>query len=343
MPAALPPRRRAGARARIVDVARTAGVSAQTVSNVLNDRPGFTPETRDRVLAAVRSTGYVPDPAGRHLRTGLSRRVGFSMSRDDLDPRNPFTLAFLDAVLSTASARDQRVLVYTHEVGADDGFRADALRGETDGFILANSTPGDPRVAILDDLGIPYALMGRTLPSQAQAWVDIDNAAAIAPAVEHLIDTGRSRIAYVGPDSRASWIGERHRGVVDTLRRHGLPLPEEWNVTGPPGDVRARLEALLAADQARPDAIVAASDPLARVAVDVAREHGLAVGTELAVTGFDGGVLATSTTPHLTTVEIPVPEIADRVVRRLLARIDGTDEAASGEIVDTRLVIAEST
>lgn len=342
MPDALPPHRRAGSRPRIVDVARAAGVSAQTVSNVLNDRPGFTPETRERVLTAVRSTGYVPDPAGRHLRTGRSRRVGFSMSRTDLDPRNPFTLAFLDAVLSTAAQLDQRVLVYTHDVDVVEGFRADAMRGETDGFILANSAPGDPRVAILEELGIPYALMGRTLPGQTQAWVDIDNTAAIASAVDHTVATGRTRVAYVGHDSDASWIRERDLGFVDALTRHGLSLPGAWHMTGSIAELRQRLDAVLAAAGSRPDAIVTASDSLALLTVDVARRHGIAVGSELAVTGFDGGALATLARPHLTTVEIPVPEIADRVVRRLLGRIDGTDDAASGEIFATRLVVAES-
>ena len=339
---ALPPHRRGSSRPRIVDVARDAGVSAQTVSNVLNDRPGFTPETRERVLAAVRSTGYVPDPAGRHLRTGRSRRVGFSMSRSDLDPRNPFTLAFLDAVLSTAAQLDQRVLVYTHDVHVDGAFRADAVRGETDGFILANSAPGDPRVAILEELGIPYALMGRTLPTQAQAWVDIDNAAAITSAVDHVIAAGRSRIAYVGHDSDAPWIRERELGVVDALGRHGLSLPDPWRLTGSVAELRDRLDGVFAEAETRPDALVTASDSLALLTVDAARRHGIAVGPELAVTGFDGGALATLARPHLTTVEIPVPAIADRVVRRLLARIDGDDDAASGEIFATRLVVAES-
>ncbi|MBN9225457.1 MAG: hypothetical protein ABS63_08595 [Microbacterium sp. SCN 70-27] len=325
-------------RTRIVDVAREAGVSAQTVSNVLNGRPGFADATRERVLEAVERTGYIPDQAGRHLRTGQSRRVAFSMTAQDLDPRNPFSLTFLQAVMQTAAQLNRRVLVYTHEAGADDAFQADAIGRETDGFILANSPPGDHRVAILEDLGIPYSLMGRTLPDQSQAWVDIDNADAIGQAVEHVVGRGARRIAYADYHSDAHWSSERLRGTREALARHGLTLREDWIVKGDIAEIELRLTQVLSG-QDRPDALITASDSIGILAVNIGHALGIHVGPELAITGFDGGVLATTVIPSLTTVEIPVAEIADRVLRRLIAQIDGTAfNPRQGEIVATRLV-----
>ncbi|MET0781926.1 MAG: LacI family DNA-binding transcriptional regulator, partial [Microbacterium sp.] len=159
------PRRRALTdRPRIKDVALASGVSAQTVSNVLNNRPGFTDETRDRVLKAVADIGYVRDPAGRQLRTGESRRFAFSMTQEDLDPRNPFAMTFLKSIVSAAEELDRRVIILDHEAEADGSFAADLIGGEADGFIFINSSPGDYRVRLLEEQGVPFALMGRTLP-----------------------------------------------------------------------------------------------------------------------------------------------------------------------------------
>lgn len=329
-------------RTRIVDVAREAGVSAQTVSNVLNGRPGFADATRDRVLDAVKRTGYIPDQAGRHLRTGQSHRIAFSMTAADLDPRNPFSLTFLQAVMRTASDLNRRVLVYTHDEGSNDAFRADAVGRETDGFILANSPPGDHRVAILEELRIPYALMGRTLPDQTQSWVDIDNAAAISQAAEHVISRGAQRIAYADYPGDAHWSRERLRGVRETLVQHDLELLPEHIVTGSIIELEPRLRELLSSDD-RPDALITASDSIGILAVNIGHSLGIDVGRDLLITGFDGSVLATTVIPNLTTVEIPVAEIADRVLRRLITRIERPESNDSrGEIVDTVLQLGGS-
>lgn len=333
-----PPRQPKG-RVRIVDVAREAGVSAQTVSNVLNNKPGFGEETKVRVLAAVERTGYIPDQAGRQLRTGQSQRIAFSMATEDLNPRNPFALTFLQAVMATASRFNRRVVVYTHDNGAEAAFRADAVGRETDGFVLANAAPGDPRVAILEELHIPYAVMGRTLPHQSQSWVDIDNASAISLAAEHLIQTGRRRIAYADYDSDAHWSSDRMRGVLDTLDRHGLTLRDDWTLRGPIDVLEGRISQLLASED-RPDALITASDSIGILAVNIAHAHQVDVGGDLAITGFDGGVLATTVLPNLTTVEIPVAAIAERVMQTLIARIDGAEAPEAGMIVPTRLAVA---
>lgn len=330
-----------GRRTRIVDVAREAGVSAQTVSNVLNGRPGFSDATRARVLAAVEDTGYVPDQAGRHLRTGQSRRIAFSMTEENLDARNPFALTFLQAVMTTAADLDRRVLVFTHASGSVEAFRADAVGRETDGFILANSAPGDYRVEILEELGIPYALMGRTLPTQSQEWIDIDNAAAIRRAVDHAVARGFRELAYADYGGEAHWSLERLRGVREGLAAHGLTLSDERIIRGPIDRIQKRLTRMLEKDAVL-DGVLTASDSIGIMAVNVAHAAGRDVGTDFAVTGFDGGVLASTVIPNLTTVRIPVAEIARRLMVGLTELIDTGKRWPAGEIVDTELVIGGS-
>ncbi|MET0830157.1 MAG: LacI family DNA-binding transcriptional regulator [Microbacterium sp.] len=336
------PRRRALTdRPRIKDVALASGVSAQTVSNVLNNRPGFTDETRDRVLKAVADIGYVRDPAGRQLRTGESRRFAFSMTQEDLDPRNPFAMTFLKSIVSAAEELDRRVIILDHEAEADGSFAADLIGGEADGFIFINSSPGDYRVRLLEEQGVPFALMGRTLPGQSQSWIDIDNAAAIGTAVDHVVTRGFRRLAFAGFDSDREWLQDRRHGFVESAARHGIPVEEDFIVEASSADLESRLRHLLRRPD-RPTAIVTASDSIGVTAVNIAHSEGLDVGRDLAVTGFDGGVLASLVIPALTTVGIPVHEIAQRLMRRLADEVENGRSKRPGEIIETQLILGGS-
>lgn len=323
-------------RPRIKDVALAAGVSAQTVSNVLNDKPGFTEETRDRVLQAVAEIGYIRDAAARALRTGQSRRIAFSMNLDNLDPRNPFALTFLQAAITTAGELDRRVMVLMHGAEADGTFAADLADREADGFLLANSSPGDYRVRLLEEAGVPYALMGRTAPGQSQAWIDIDNAEAIAAAVDRVVEHGFRRMAYVGYSAGGAWLQDRLDGTRERLMHHGIELREDFVNEAPLHELERWVRDLLQRED-RPDAIITASDSIGIMVVNVAHSLGLDVGGQLAVTGFDGGVLATTVIPPLTTVEIPVAEIASRLMHRLVDEIERGRTEAPGEIIATAL------
>jgi len=327
---------------RIKDVAELADVSAQTVSNVLNGRIGFTPETRDRVMQAVEATGYRPDPAARNLRTRRSRRIGFSMSEENLDPRNPFALAFLQEILSAAHELDRRVIMLLHDTEADGTFRADVDAREVDGFILANSAPGDYRVSMLTEHHVPFALMGRTEPGQPQPWMDIDNFAAIAPAVDHLVERGHREFAFVGYAGEQHWNRDRLNGVRHRLASHGLTLPDDRVVESTLDAAEGGLVRLLRQTD-RPTAVITSSDSLGVLAVGTARAVGLRVPEDIAVTGFDGGVLANSTMPPLTTVRIPVARIARELMARLESDIELGASTAGGEIVETELVIGGTT
>lgn len=331
-------RRRALAdRPRIKDVALASGVSAQTVSNVLNNRPGFTDETRDRVLRAVAEIGYVRDPAGRQLRTGESRRFAFSMTQEDLDPRNPFAMTFLKAIVSAAEELDRRVIILDHESEADGSFAADLIGGEADGFIFINSSPGDYRVRLLEQHSVPFALMGRTLPEQSQSWIDIDNANAIGTAVDHVVGRGFRRLAFAGFVSEREWLHDRVRGFRESAARHDLPVEDGFILEDSSAGLEERLRELLR----RPDpptAIITASDSIGVMAINIAHAEGIDVGTDLAVTGFDGGVLASLVIPNLTTVAIPVHEVAHRLMRRLADEVENGRSSRAGEIIDTELV-----
>ncbi|MFI5953032.1 LacI family DNA-binding transcriptional regulator [Cryptosporangium sp. NPDC051539] len=367
-------------RATIHDVARAAGVSHQTVSNVLNGRARVGAAARDRVNTAIDELGYRPHAGAASLRTRRAGRLAYPLTASDHGPTNTIMLEFLQA-LTSAAARHGRHLVLAED-GPDDRL-AGVLRlvrsGEVDGVVLTNVVADDPRVAVLSRARVPFACFGRTGAGQPQCWVDVDNRAGTRVMTERLVGFGHERVAFLGYAPQGRWDEEREAGYRDAMRSAGLrPQVSTPDPEGP--DVARAITRLL---ESPASAIVTGSDVLAAALCAAATARGLTLGPSpspspsaapspsagpsadpfpsagaspspssdrsaappppgaraaaLAVTGFDGSVVGRLLTPALTTVAIPLPEIAERVVRRVLAEIDGPT-TAGGEILAPGLI-----
>lgn len=329
-----------GSRPRIVDVARHAGVSAQTVSNVINGRKGFTEETRLRVETSIEALGFAPNRHAQSLRSRRTGLIGFDATSGQLDVTTPFTVGLLRALVRTVDHHGLGLLVFAHERQQAEDFRRRAAAGLVDGFILSDSTAGDFRPGILQDLGIPFVVFGRP-DTPGVISLEIDNAAAMAQAVDHVVAQGCRDVAYIAYGGTEHWHRERRRGVRAALRRHGLALPRHRIMTGTSlSSIQARLPDYLTA-HGTPDAVVTTTDPIAVSVVGAAAGLGLHVGVDLAVTGFDDSPLTGMVVPPITSVAIPVDESAQLLLNMLLDALAG--EAAPGErILETRLSIRES-
>jgi DNA-binding LacI/PurR family transcriptional regulator len=214
-----------------------------------------------------------------------------------------------------------------------------------DAFLLSELQPADPRVVMLAEAGMPFACFGRTSPSLPQHWVDIDNREATAAAVEHVLSRGFDRIAFLGYRSGNHWDAERVAGFKAGLTRSGMAAEQADMLLVDDASARAKVRSLLAPARpaARPDAIVTSSDRLAAVVYGVAAELRLRIAHDLAVTGFDGSVATGLMHPQLTSVAIPVDDIAQRVVARALRQIDHGPDQRPGEVVPAALRLGEST
>ena len=326
----------------IIDVAKLAGVSRQTVSNVVNERGGFSDETRDKVLQVIAETGYKPNRAARQLRTNRSRRIGFPLHTGHVDPRNPFTLLFLKAVADAIKPLGHSLIVFA--CGDDDRetFRSWARSGEIDGFVFDRVVPGDYRTRVLAELGVPFSVMGRTGEAEAQSWVDTDSRSGMMSLVDYLVGRGRRRFAFVDNGGSEPWVVDRVAAAADRIAEHGLELPP-WAVLreGDYAVLGDQLDKLLMRSD-RPDAVIAGSDVLALLAASRIREAGLRVGVDVGVTGFDGGMQGWLVDETLTTIRIPASRVAELLVTRLMAQLDGGPPAEHGMVLPTELVIGSS-
>ena len=326
----------------IEDVARAAGVGRQTVSNVLNGSGRVGAAARARVLETVSQLGYQPHHGARSLRSRRTMQLAYLMPPVQLQPTNLIMMQFLQALLKAAAERHYRVLVVAQEADPSDDIRHLTAGRIVDAFVLSDLQPRDRRVELLDALGMPFACMGRVGQDLPQHWVDIDNVEAEAEAVRYVLDQGFTRPGYVGYVPADYWDAEREAGFRAGLASHGIPgdgaaLLQVDDDAAAPAQIRSFISS------ARPDAVLTGSDKIAQVIYDVAAELNLRIGRDLAVTGFDGSIRAELLHPRLTTVAIPVDDIARHVVGRALRQLDQGPDSEPGEIVPTHLRPAAST
>ncbi len=326
----------------IEDVARAAGVGRQTVSNVLNSSGRVGAATRSRVLEAVAELGYHPNHGARSLRSRRTMQLCYLMSQEQLQPKNLIMMQFLQALVAEASRRQYRVVVVT----GDDDPRAEMRRlissRGVDAFVLSDLEAGDPRVALLAEVGMPFAAFGRITAGLPQHWADIDNAEAEAQAVRHVLDLGLRRPGYIGYASGHHWDAEREAGFRTGLAERGVD-GDGVGLLGIDDDASAHARIRSFISSARPDAVLTGSDKIAIIVYSVAAELNLRIGRDLAVVGFDGSVGAELLQPTLTSVVIPVEDIARRVLARALRQVEQGPDGEPGEFVASWLRLGGST
>ena len=326
-------------------MARAAAVSRQTVSNVLNGSGRVGAAARARVLAAVAALGYHPHHGARSLRSRRTRQLAYVMPHVQLLPGNYIMQQFLQSLAAACARQSYSLVVVVPEGDPRDEMRRLIASRSVDAFLLSELQQDDARVKLLAEARMPFACFGRTGPALPQNWVDIDNRGAVAAAVGHLLARGFRRIAFVGYQTLSYWDADRVAGFRDGLAAGGHSADQASLLLVDDTNARTKIRSLLSAGrpELRPDAVVTSSDRLAGVVYSVAAELRLRIGQDLGVTGFDGSAAAALMNPRLTTVAIPVDDIARRLVARALRQLDHGPDQEPGELVPATLRLGEST
>jgi len=325
-------------------VARRAGVSAMTVSNVLNGRK-VTAETRAAVQRAIAELNYTPNTAARQLATASTVVIGFLHGRVE----HSFFSELLVGALNAATREGAQILLQSVDIEAPDGARAAirALRERGANAILLPSFVAEAmtRRGEAAEPGLPLVAVAPGEPLPGIPSVRIDEFAAARALTELLIAKGRRRIGFIGPPAELPLSDVRRGGYLAALQAHGLPSPPELSVAG-----ARSLEACIAAADALldltapPDAIFAWNDDFAACALTAAHRRGLDVPGDLAVAGFDDSPLASKVWPPLTTVRQPLAEMAAWAVQTLVRQVRGDAEAPPADaLLDYAIVPRGST
>ena len=328
----------------IVDVAKAAGVSRQTVSNALNSPDRVRPETLARVLDVIDELGYLPNRVARSLRTRSTRQIGYRLDPECADGVSFLQDHFLHALTRAAEDEGYLLLLFSSGRAADELSRyAEMLRtGGADGFVLSGIDPGDHRPAWLAQRHAPFVSFGRPRPTRAEyLWVDVDGAAGIEAAVDHLVAAGHREIGFLGWSNTSGPGYQRLSGWGRAMRKHGLSTERRRYADDTlAGSSRAAAELLRQAPSLT--AVVAASDTFALGCYAAARELGREIGRDLAVTGFDDSPTASMVSPTLTSIRQPLEEIGQTIMRLLVARLRGQDPSPGGILLAPALIVRKS-
>jgi LacI family transcriptional regulator len=292
------------------DVAEYAGVSTAVVSYVVNEGPRrVSPQTRDRVLEAIRVLGYRPNATARALRMGTTRTFGLITP----DGGNPLFAELAKAIDKEASARGYVVLQTSADGDPDTEHAkiAELLTRQVSGLVLVAPTE-DPD---LSDVDVPIVAINRELPAASSVRSQYREGAR--QGVEHLIGHGHRTIGLVIGHSRDLRPPERELGWRDALAQAGLEVgPIARTTFNRRGGYDAGRE-LLAPPQ-RPTAIFASSDLQAVGVLRAIHESGLTVPDDIAVLAFDGTAESEYTWPPLSVVRQPLEQLAHQAVTRLI-------------------------
>lgn len=331
-------------RVGIRDVAEHAGVSISTVSNALN-RPHLVSERLvERVRSVADQLGYVPLQAAQQLRAGRSGLLGMTV----INIANPFFADMVAGAEDAVSAAGLRVLVGNS--GDDASKERDHLelfeRVQVEGALVSPFGPLEPWLDRLRSRGIPVVLVDAIDDTGQLPSVSFDDVLGGRMAAEHLLATGRHRLAFVGAREEVRQVRERLEGARAAVAAHeGATLEPIWTARTTSELGRAFGEQLAERDAAdRPDGLVVSNDHLAIGLVHGLISRGVRVPEDVAVVGYDDIEFAAVAAVPLTSVRQPARAMGRTAAEILLARIAGTAGSDIGNVVyQPELVIRAST
>jgi len=311
-------------RPTIHDVAKAAGVSVTTVSHALNGKGRVDPQTRALVTQVVHRLGYRANRHARGLRSGRSGTLGLLLPvsgdvRSDETLRLDYYMRLAGAAATAAFAREHALMLLPPVIGGA-GLGGLAI----DGGIVADPSPNDPRVEVLEAQGLPSVTIGRDLGRPDHSWyVELDTNANTRLLLDHLASRGAERIAILTPRAEWAWATETLRCYESWIREQGFPRLVT-PVAMQPGEQSAfqAVKRLLAA-RTPPDAVFAVAERFIRGVLRAAQASGKHVPGELLIAAGVDGAYAWEGDPPVTALELHPERMAEAAVTMLLARLDG--------------------
>ncbi len=313
------PRDPAAPKPTINDIARLAGVSKKTVSRVINRSPLLNDDTREKVEAVIRETGYVPNPQARALALGRNFLIGLLHD----NPNAQMILNMQQGILEALRDTEFELVVRPVDRGSSamlDDVRSFLVRQRLYGVVLLPPiSENDALARLCDEVGCKYVRMGSSVLDDADHMVASNDRDAVAEATQYLIEQGHKRIGLIaGPHGFGS-AQVRRNGFESALAAAGIKLPRSLIADG-----QYTFESGITAAESlfdlspRPTAIFACNDEMAAGVLYAARVRGIAVPEELSIIGFDDTPIAARVWPPLTTVRWPIVSMGRSAALKLI-------------------------
>jgi DNA-binding LacI/PurR family transcriptional regulator len=333
---------------RMKDVAKHAGVSVATVSNVITGKHLVSDLIRMRVLNSMRELNYNINLVARGLKTQRTNTIGVILP----DVTKLFFMDVLKGIMETAVAEKYNITIYSsnYDFKTEQNLVNSLHSSRVEGIILDSCVDRKLGTEWARDLSIVGIYSPPVVSIECR--LDIDRVSAVVVdcnywsgrITQHLIDTGRRRIFFITGPIHIEHEYDRLEGYKETLKKNGLPILEELIAGGNflSGTAHDAIHRTLE-QGIRFDAIQASNDQAAIGAIKALSEHGLAVPEDVAVCGFDNLFPSTLITPAITTISVPRYEMGVTAVREVLRRIRDKDASPSQYVLNAELIVRAST
>lgn len=331
------------------DFSKLLGLSPTTVSRALNGYPEVNAKTRARVEAAAREHGYVPNPTAKRLALGKAMAIGHILPIDNIDMVNPLFSDFLAGAGEVYSERGYEFHISIAPKGREEEtYRNYARHRKVDGVIVHAPQNDDPRIALLQELGLPFIVHGRVAPDDTSyTWLDIDNRRAFEKATHHLIDLGHRRIALLNGKETMNFAQRRRVGYEDAMRTAGLAIDPGLIFAGEMSEPLGHSATVgMLARENPPTAFLCSSFLIALGVRRAVTEAGLTLGHDVSVITHDDGLSFLPNAgeqPMFTATRSSIRAAGHRCAEILIDQIEGKCETPAHELWEAELVVGRST
>jgi DNA-binding LacI/PurR family transcriptional regulator len=330
----------------ILDIARILNISKSTVSRAITGHPRVKPETRKKVLELAEELDYQPNMMAINLVSNKSFTIGIIVPE--------FVTSFFPQIVAGAQQQAAEAGYTVLISPSNEDYNTEVtnakvmIANRVDGILvsLTKETKNFDHLKIFQRKGIPIVFFNRVCNEMAVPKVVIDDYDAAYHAVEHLIATGRKRIAHLGGPEGLPVSQKRLSGYKDALTKHNIPIDPELIIAY---DLTLSKVAIYIKHfmslPAPPDAIFAINDPTAIEIMKVVKKLGLSIPENVAIVGFANNYGSDFISPGLTTVNVPVKEMG-RMAAELLLGMVGKEPAqwkAVTKVIKTELIVRGST
>ena len=326
--------------ATLKDVARETGLTVSTVSRVLNNRGYISKEAREKVYEAMKKLNYQPNEVARSLSKQTTNTIGVILPHID----HPYFSRLLSSLETAAYLNEYKLMVFNSNDRDDKEVRyLEMCRGiRVAGIILCSGTVD---VGRFEDLGVPLVTIERFLESGTAA-IECDNRQGGRMVAKHLAQKGCRTVVYLsGENAEPMPADERALGFTEICRQEGLTSldleEEKTDALYASLDYHEYIEKILD-DHPEIDGIFASSDVIAAQVIQICRKKGIQIPDQIKLVGFDDSLISMLTSPAITTIRQPIPEMASLAVQTIL-RASNKEMVPSRTILPVSLVERETT
>ncbi|RVU85788.1 LacI family transcriptional regulator [Leucothrix sargassi] len=321
------------------------GLTASTVSRALNNYKDISPETRKRVQEAAKALNYRPSRVAQQLARGKLRvdTIAYVMPAGIHRFSDPMFASFIVGVGDTLANAERDLLITSPSKNTTEleTYERIIAENKANAFIISRTTPDDERIKLLKKHNIPFVCHGRTQHANDFHWYDADVLEGAKLVAKRFIAQGRKRLGLITPPPAFNFSRLFIEGFQEVTN-----TTSDVSVTMGEGDMSEssgfEITTQWLANEVHPEAIFCGSDAMAVGAMQAIKQHGLAVGADIAVIGYGDFPVASYVSPALTTLQQPLHDAGEQVTNMLLALLEKPDKEPSNVLVPLSLIERES-